>query len=97
MYDKGKALHLGDAVDELVRHHPPIRPIVLNAILQLLRQVINDGTDYNPSNDSLQDYVVEALLSKRVKIQQGKSEKVANNPILAAFVKILKVMIECGI
>lgn len=41
--EEGVSSMLGAAVDELVRHHPSLKPIALNCILQVLDRIVAEG------------------------------------------------------
>lgn len=77
---------VGTTIDELVRHHPSLRPIVLTAIFRLLRQARDEGQNFIPAASEACHYVWTATTS-------GKelSKEPPSNPHLAAIGRIFKV------
>lgn len=57
---EGPVIHLGQHLDELARHHPPLRPLVLNATLEQLRKVCENGAKFVPSEDARSRYLLTA-------------------------------------
>lgn len=67
----GQIQFLGQALDELARHHPSLRPLVLEASLEQLRIACEDGAKFVPveadrpryllsASDQVQDFPVAA-------------------------------------
>lgn len=82
MSERDNAQHLGSALDELVRHHPRLRPIVLDAVLTLLRKAVDDGAAFVPSPEKKHEYAVDAISS---------STDRSSNTHLVALAKVFKV------
>ena len=43
LLDEDAASYLGNAVDELIRHHPPLRPMVMDSIVKVLKRIVQMG------------------------------------------------------
>ena len=51
---------LGKGLDELVRHHPPLRDIVVNAVMDALKQAMEEAKAFVPADDHKRDYDLNA-------------------------------------
>ncbi|ORX40510.1 hypothetical protein BD324DRAFT_596040 [Kockovaella imperatae] len=51
---------LGKGLDELVRHHPDLQPIVLAAVVQTLKDATDEARAFRPDEDKIRDYVLNA-------------------------------------
>ena len=49
---------LGESLDELVRHHPPLRPILLSAILVTLGETMNSAAAFEPTEETKKFYIM---------------------------------------
>lgn len=94
VYDSGKAAHaLGSGVDELIRHHPPLRTIVLDGIFKILKQASENGDAFEPTSDIEGEYRLKFSLSA----PGTKDKEVARrrpsptNPPLSALARIFQV------
>lgn len=80
---------LGQTVDELARHHPTLRPVILEAAVSLLRKTIQDGSEFVPPVDELCDYTLEKPLP--VTAEATASRPIPTNSHLTASSKVFKV------
>ena len=52
LQDKENAVLIGSAVDELIRHHPSLKPAVFEAIKSTLSKIENLGNTFTPSEST---------------------------------------------
>lgn len=90
--ERDNAQQLGASLDELVRHHPPLRPIVLGAIQELLRKTIDQGAAFEPPPDRSHGYVVDDISDNAASrpTEAGVTATITN-PLITSFTKIFKV------
>ena len=65
--------HMGSCLDELIRHHPPLRSTIFDAVMDALRSAIQAGADFVPSNNERADYLLDAWPDTRVREQNFAS------------------------
>ncbi len=97
--ERDNAQHLGAALDELVRHHPPLRSIVFDAVMGLLRQTVEQGAAFVPPPHEAHNYIVERMpLDTGSSSDATRTTSSLSNPPLSAFHKIFKVkhMLLCS-
>lgn len=58
LLEKENASSVGSAIDELVRHHPSLRPIVFGALVATLKKIEDLGNAYIPPADIRQWYLL---------------------------------------
>jgi E3 ubiquitin-protein ligase HUWE1 len=92
MSERDNAQHFGASLDELVRHHPPLRPIILEALLAVFRKAVDDGSAFVPSPEKKHEYdVAEASSAPLMDTDAVRDGTLPSNPPLEAFAKIFKV------
>lgn len=79
---------LGAALDELARHHPTLRPIILKAVVDLLQKATESGKAFTPSAEEANDYSLKALAETPKKPEDVKT---STNVPLATLTKVFKV------
>jgi E3 ubiquitin-protein ligase HUWE1 len=84
--DRDHAATVGAALDELVRHHPPLRPIVQDKVFALLREATEAGSAFEPPEDQLKDYAIDAMTA-----ELAPKEAPTNEP-LNRFAKIFRLL-----
>lgn len=57
--DRDYVTTIGQSLDELVRHHPTLRPKVREAVVALLNEAIEDGKTFKPTAKEVHDYAVD--------------------------------------
>jgi hypothetical protein len=80
------AHHLGQSLDELVRHHPPIRPLVLAGLLSSLTAACQEGAAFVPKDEEERK---KYLLTDTDVV--GELDRPADNEPLRKLVMILNV------
>ncbi|WWD19760.1 hypothetical protein CI109_104224 [Kwoniella shandongensis] len=90
--DNGR--HLGSSLDELARHHPALRPIILQSCLNLLKQATDAGAAFQPDETQRRDYSLEEMSQT----QSSQADEVRplqsppSNPCLSTFSRVFKVL-----
>ena len=69
---------LGKSLDELVRHHPGLRPIVLDAVTQALKSSMKKAEAFVPSEDEKEDYEPSPGLASTQETAKDKAFSVNN-------------------
>ena len=87
--DRDNAHRLGISIDELIRHHPSLRPLIMEAVLALLRKAVNAGTSFVPVADQAYQYVITSEPVRE--IDKARTRSKTDNVPLALYTKILKV------
>ncbi|GMK58897.1 hypothetical protein CspeluHIS016_0603390 [Cutaneotrichosporon spelunceum] len=91
---------IAQAIDELVRHHPTLRPHVRAAIVGLLKEAIEEGNAFKPTAKEVNDYAVDPNdvapdmeVDKDIKDDQDKDndKELITNPPLAKLTNVLKL------
>lgn len=89
---------IGATLDELVRHHPSLRPHVLKAVLEILQEAINEGNEFRPSPADMHEYAVEpSRVDTSMEVESSSSASPADpsapasNAPLTKITNILKV------
>jgi hypothetical protein len=82
------AHHLGQSLDELVRHHPPLRSLVLAGLLRSLQAACDEGAAFAPTDEEERK---KYLLNDTDVV--GKLDIPAENEPLKKLVMILNVSI----
>lgn len=59
MSNDGSILYLGQYLDELARHHPSLRPLILKAILDQLRIACENGAKFIPIEADRHRYLLD--------------------------------------
>lgn len=92
MSSESHAVQLGQYLDELARHHPPLRSLVLKATLDQLRQACEQGARFTPEEKDRQSYLLESSDIA------GQFDKPVENDALNKLLKIFTVshMLSCG-
>lgn len=85
MSNDGQILYLGQYLDELARHHPSLRPLVLEASLEQLRIACENGAKFVPIEADRPRYLLQA--SDRAE----EFEKAVENEPLNKLVKVISV------
>jgi E3 ubiquitin-protein ligase HUWE1 len=58
--ERDNALLIGAGIDELSRHHPTLRPIILQGVLDMLRQTCKEGETFTPEAADAAQYASTA-------------------------------------
>lgn len=85
--DRDNAQHIGATLDELVRHHPTLRPIMLEAILQLIHSTLESAATFEPEELEAAEYATIIPPSEPF----DPKSNAPTNAHLVAFEKIFKV------
>lgn len=85
MSSDNHAIQLGQHLDELSRHHPGLRPSVLKATLDQLRQACEDGARFTPEEKDRQRYLLQSSDTA------GSFDKPVENEALSKLLKIFIV------
>lgn len=88
MSNDGVVHHLGQYLDELARHHPSLRPLVLKATLEQLRIACDNGAKFLPIEADRPRYLLDA--SDRAE----EFEKPVENEALNKLVKVITVSLQ---
>lgn len=80
------AIQLGQNLDELCRHHPPIRPIVLKSVLEQIRLVSEEGARFTPPEKDRQRYLLDE------KDTAGDFDRTIENDTLKKLLKVFTVL-----
>jgi E3 ubiquitin-protein ligase HUWE1 len=72
--ERENAVIIGANFDELVRHHPSLKPAVLDAITKLLKDLYDQGKDYSPEH-------AESYRLVQVKPDDGIKAATATPPV----------------
>lgn len=89
MSNDGQILYLGQYLDELARHHPSLRPLVLEACLEQLRIACENGAKFVPIEADRPRYLLQA--SDRAE----DFEKAVENEPLNKLIKVISVSLCC--
>lgn len=94
--DRDHVQLIGTSLDELVRHHPALRPKVREAIITLFKDAIKEGQDFKPPADEVNDYAVApSAVDTSMAVDKDKDDKeerdVPTNAPLSKITNILKV------
>ncbi|KAK4689594.1 E3 ubiquitin-protein ligase HUWE1, partial [Tremellales sp. Uapishka_1] len=91
--DRDNAQHFGATLDELVRHHPTLRPIVLQAVLTLLRKNYADGEAFVPPPEMANEYFIsDSIGDTSVEIDGKRVEVLPSNTPMNNLQKVFKVL-----
>ncbi|WVW86319.1 hypothetical protein I302_108361 [Kwoniella bestiolae CBS 10118] len=87
--DRENAKSLGAALDELSRHQPSLRPVIMKAAIDLLRSATEAGKSFEPSAGERREYILDEMA-----LPAGTTDKPPppTNPPLSAFARIFKVL-----
>lgn len=85
MSSDGQSAQLGHYLDELSRHHPPLRPLVLKATLEQIRLASEDGAQFQPDEEDRQRYLLNAADTA------GEFDKPVENRALNKLLNIFSV------
>jgi hypothetical protein len=72
---------IGGALDELARHQPLLRPLIMKAVLQQVKSAVERGESFLPSQEEHRDYTFDPVEEPR---------SVSNKP-LATLTRVCKV------
>lgn len=101
--DRDYVTTIGQSLDELVRHHPTLRPKVREAVVSLLNEAIEEGKAFKPTAKEVHDYAVDPNdvapemdvdstdEAKAAEHQDKDREPITNAP-LAKLTNILKLL-----
>ncbi|WWC91853.1 uncharacterized protein L201_006800 [Kwoniella dendrophila CBS 6074] len=88
--DRDSAKSLGAALDELSRHQPLLRPIIMKAMIELLRKATEAGKAFEPSTEDRREYFLDEM--NHTEAEAKTDRPVPTNPCLSAFSRIFKVL-----
>lgn len=89
MSNDGQIVYLGQTLDELARHHPSLRPLLLKAALEQLRIACENGAKFIPIEADRPRYLLSA--SDRA----GEFDKAVENEPLNKLLKVISVSDFC--
>ena len=73
--------HMGSALDELSRHHPTLRPTILEAVNKQLQESVDAGKAFVPPEEDAVSYSYENV----------ENPKTVNNKPMTDLAKVIKV------
>ncbi|OCF61440.1 hypothetical protein L486_01088 [Kwoniella mangroviensis CBS 10435] len=85
--DRDNAKSLGAALDELSRHQPSLRPVIMKAFIDLLRRATDVGASFEPTEADRHNYILDEMTSAGT-----DRAAIINNPCLSTFARIFKVL-----
>ncbi|KAH9839447.1 uncharacterized protein C8Q71DRAFT_905985 [Rhodofomes roseus] len=62
LQDKENAVLIGTAVEELIRHHPSLKPSVFTSIKATMEKIYQLGKNYTPADDIKQWYILSSVV-----------------------------------
>nr|XP_019010464.1 uncharacterized protein I206_04933 [Kwoniella pini CBS 10737]OCF49245.1 hypothetical protein I206_04933 [Kwoniella pini CBS 10737] len=87
-HDRDNGKSLGGALDELSRHQPALRPLIMKAMLDLLRQATEAGAEFAPSTEDRREYFIDEM----DEVEVNDTRPPPSNPPLVAFSRIFRVL-----
>lgn len=104
--ERDQVASLGSSLDELVRHHPGLRPKVLETVVSVFKDAIADAEQFKPPLAEVNEYTAEPApaseenamevesptSAKSEKTDTPKDQKVISNPPLSRLTNILKLL-----
>jgi len=63
-HERDNIASIGASLDELVRHHPALRPKTLESIAEILKEAIAEGQEFHPPVSEVNEYAVEPSLAR---------------------------------
>lgn len=108
--DRDYVTTIGQSLDELVRHHPTLRPKVREAVVSLLNEAIEEGKAFKPTAKEVNDYAVDPNViapdmdvdstedAKDADAKDKDREPITNAPLakLTNILKLLSVLLRNG-
>ncbi|OCF44407.1 hypothetical protein I317_01667 [Kwoniella heveanensis CBS 569] len=89
--DRENPKYIGASLDELSRHHPLLRPIIMKAVIDMLQRVIKDAETFEPKMEERREYILEELRPLEGK-PSGETPPVPNNTHLATLARTFKML-----
>ncbi|WVQ94835.1 hypothetical protein IAU59_001918 [Kwoniella sp. CBS 9459] len=89
--DKENAKYLGASLDELSRHHPVLRPIIMKAVIEMLHRVTEDAAKFEPKPEERREYILEAMRPIEGELEE-KTPPAPTNTHLATFARTFKML-----
>lgn len=106
--ERDQVASIGASLDELVRHHPGLRPKVLETVVSVFKNAIAEAEQFRPPLAEVNEYTAEpasaseetamevespkADSQKTDKSDTPKDQKVISNPPLSKLTNILKLL-----
>ncbi|WVR09546.1 hypothetical protein IAU60_006615 [Kwoniella sp. DSM 27419] len=84
--ERDHAKNLGASLDELSRHQPLLRPIIMRAVIAILRRVRADASAFVPPEKEKRDYSLNAMTSS----DDAETQPVPTNDYLLAVLRIFR-------
>lgn len=72
---------MGVSLDELARHQPALRPIIMSAIINRLECTVSQGREFVPSQEERADYSYDSVVEPRT----------VSNGVLVSLTRVCKV------
>ncbi|KAK8853332.1 hypothetical protein IAR55_004036 [Kwoniella newhampshirensis] len=94
--ERDNARHLGSLLDELARHHPALRPVILQASLGLLRQATDAGIAFEPEESQRREYFLDEMAqnSNPPIDDVQRSQSPPSNTCLSTFSRVLSGLLR---
>ncbi|KAL7424430.1 E3 ubiquitin-protein ligase tom1 [Cryptotrichosporon argae] len=90
--ERDNVTSFGLTLDELVRHHPPLRPKVLESVFGVLRETVEEGKMFKPADVQARHYAIDGN-PEAMQIDADKpAEEGPTNPVLVKLNKVLKLL-----
>lgn len=103
--ERDQVASIGASLDELVRHHPGLRPKVLETVVSVFKDAIADAEQFKPPLAEVNEYTaepapaseetameVESPKSEKADKTEASKDKVISNPPLSKLTNILKLL-----
>lgn len=94
MSTPGNPRAIGASLDELVRHHPALRPILLQAVFKLLQTIVLKGGEFTVIDGQAEQYDLQPkylIESKDAATSKPSAVTMESNPIVYHFTKVFGV------
>ncbi|WVQ77455.1 hypothetical protein IAR50_007141 [Cryptococcus sp. DSM 104548] len=91
--ERENAKNLGLSLDELARHHPSLRPVIVKAVIGVLQSAHQSAATFEPSDEERLDYLVDDVSARMVpSLETQPSKSAPTNKPLAAFTRVFKML-----
>ncbi|ODN73426.1 hypothetical protein L202_07951 [Cryptococcus amylolentus CBS 6039] len=91
--ERDNAKNLGLSLDELARHHPSLRPVIITAVIDVLKKAHEFGATFEPKDEERLDYLVDEISTQMVpSLETQPSKPAPTNKPLAAFTRVFKML-----
>ncbi|WVF67236.1 hypothetical protein IAT40_001984 [Kwoniella sp. CBS 6097] len=89
--DRENPKYLGASLDELSRHHPILRPIIMKAVIDMLQRITEHAANFEPQPEERREYILEEMRPLEDKPAENAPPP-PSNQYLATFARTFKML-----